>query len=78
MNMMEGNPQGTVILRTYDTAGHVKNSEYLADLMDESVQEIGPENVVQVATDNAPVCVAALRFLEHKYPHIVVTIDRQF
>lgn len=73
MNMMVVNPQGSMFLRTFDTTGHVKNAEYLADMMDQTVQEIGTENVVQVVTDNAPVCVAAMRILERKYPHIVVS-----
>lgn len=73
MNMIVVSPQGAMFLKTFNTTGHVKNSEYLAEIMDQTVQEIGVENVVQVVTDNAPVCVAALRILESRYPSIVVS-----
>lgn len=62
-----------MFLRAFDTTGHVKNSEYLAELLDQAIKEVGPELVVQVMTDNAPVCVAAGRILSARYPNIVMS-----
>lgn len=69
--MMVVSPQGAMFLRSFDTTGHSKKAEYLADLMEHAVKEVGPDLVVQVVTDNATSCVAAGRILVSKYPGII-------
>ncbi|CAD6265827.1 unnamed protein product [Miscanthus lutarioriparius] len=53
---------------------HVSHtSEVIFDLVDKAIEEIGPDNVVQVVTDNASNNIGAKRLLEEKRPHIFWT-----
>ncbi len=58
---------GEKFLGSVDTSGFEKNEEYLATILDEFIQKVGPENVVQITTDNAPVNHAACRIITEKY-----------
>ncbi|CAD6244450.1 unnamed protein product [Miscanthus lutarioriparius] len=53
---------------------HVSHTnEVIFDLVDKAIEEIGPDNVVQVVTDNASNNMGAKRLLEEKRPHIFWT-----
>ncbi|MQL73923.1 hypothetical protein Taro_006257 [Colocasia esculenta] len=43
----------TIFWKSVDASGKVKNAEYLFQLMDNMVEEIGERRIVQVVTDNA-------------------------
>lgn len=62
-----------MFLRTINTEGEVKNNEYIAEKIAAVIEEVGAKNVVQVITDNAPVCKAAGMIIEQKYNHIFWT-----
>ncbi|XP_074342711.1 uncharacterized protein LOC141680360 [Apium graveolens] len=51
----------------------VKDKFHLATLMREVIMKVGPQNVVQVITDNAPICKAAGMVIEASFPHIFWT-----
>lgn len=48
----------------------VKTKEYITHRLISAVENVGPENVVQVITDNDPVCRAAGALIQEKYSHI--------
>ncbi|KAL7170399.1 hypothetical protein ACSBR2_035298 [Camellia fascicularis] len=52
-NFLVNSPRGTVFLKNIDTSGILKNAEYLFELLDSMVEEIGEENIAQIITDSA-------------------------
>ncbi|BFG40558.1 hypothetical protein CerSpe_268320 [Prunus speciosa] len=64
---------GPMFLKAINCEGECKDKFFMANLLIESIQEIGPQNVVQVVTDNAPVCKAAGHIVEAKFKHIFWT-----
>ena len=71
VNIMWGSPDSCIFLSSHSAEGEVKDATWLAKVLGERIEELGPENVVLVVTDNASVCVAAGKQLEEKYPHIM-------
>ncbi|KAL6557390.1 hypothetical protein OROMI_017740 [Orobanche minor] len=64
---------GPMFLKAEYYEGQIKNKFFIADLIKGVVMEVGPQNVVQVITDNAPVCKATGMIVETQYPHIFWT-----
>ncbi|XP_057444720.1 uncharacterized protein LOC130736962 [Lotus japonicus] len=60
-------PKDTVFLKSVDASQYAKTAEMLFKLFKEVILYIGPENVVQVVTDNAANYVAAGRLLEAEF-----------
>lgn len=56
-----------------DASAHVKDAEFLCELLDGFIQEIGPQHVVQVITDNVVNYVVASRLFMSKYPTLFWT-----
>lgn len=50
-----------------------KNINFIANLIKEIIQEVGSENIVQIITDNAPVCISAGLLIENQFPSIFWT-----
>ena len=73
INFMAVTESGPMFLRAVNCEGEFKDKEFIANLMKETIKEIGPGNVVQVITDNAPVCKAARMLVEAQFPHIFWT-----
>ena len=46
-------PKGTIFLSYVDTSDISKTADKVFDMLDAVVKKVGPENVVQVVTDNA-------------------------
>ncbi|VFQ71136.1 unnamed protein product [Cuscuta campestris] len=59
INILVNNQFGTIFLRSVDASDKVKDADYLFQLLDGIVEEIGEEIVVQVVTDNASAYKAA-------------------
>ncbi|KAL7247108.1 hypothetical protein ACSBR2_002093 [Camellia fascicularis] len=59
-------PRGTVFLKSIDTSGMFNNAEYLFELLDSMVEEIGEENIAQIITDSASAYVKARSMLMKK------------
>ena len=62
-----------MFLRAVDCEGQVKDVDFIARLLIESIEFVGVDNVVQVITDNAKVCRAAGALVEARYDHIFWT-----
>jgi hypothetical protein len=52
------------------TIGYPKTAEYQASITEKYIEEVGPQNVVQICTDNASSMKAAADIIIDKYPHI--------
>ncbi|XP_050386307.1 uncharacterized protein LOC126802680 [Argentina anserina] len=59
INVISISESGPMMLRVINCHGEYKDSDLIANLIIESSKEVGYENVVQVITDNAPVCAKA-------------------
>ena len=65
--------RGTVFIKSVDASPYVKDAHLLCDLLDKFTQEIGPQYVVQVITDNAANYVVARRMLMERYASLYWT-----
>ncbi|KAG8380025.1 hypothetical protein BUALT_Bualt07G0150600 [Buddleja alternifolia] len=64
---------GTMFIRAINCEGEYKDKWFISRLIKKVIVEVGFTNVVQVITDNAPVCKAAGLLVEQAYPHIFWT-----
>lgn len=53
INFLVSSPSGTFFHKSFDASTCFKNTKSLPDLFDSVIQDLGPENVVQVIMDNA-------------------------
>ena len=53
VNFVVNNPYGNVFLKSVDVSAFVKDANFLFEMLDEVVGEVGEELVIQVITDNA-------------------------
>ena len=67
MALTEGGP---MFLKAVDCSGKTKDKYLTSSSMKEVIIGVGPKNVVQVITDNAPNCKAVGQLIEAQYPHI--------
>ncbi|XP_044975425.1 uncharacterized protein LOC123443193 [Hordeum vulgare subsp. vulgare] len=51
INFSVSSPLGTFFLKTIDASPHIKNHRGMYELFDEVIQEVGPDNVVQIISD---------------------------
>ena len=72
LNVIQSGTKGDVFLGTIDTSGNYKDHFYVASQIRPFLQIVGPENVVQVCTDNAPVMASACRDIMQEIPHLYV------
>jgi hypothetical protein len=73
LNFLVNCPKGTMFVKSIDAYAHVKNASLLCDLLDELIQEVGPQHVVQVITDNVANYGVAGRMLMQRYPTLFWT-----
>ncbi|XP_050387208.1 uncharacterized protein LOC126803442 [Argentina anserina] len=73
INVIAISESGPMMLRAINCQGEYKDSDLIANLIIESIKEVGYENVVQVITDNGPVCAKAGAMIASKYPTIFWT-----
>ena len=64
---------GPIFLKAINCEGETKDKHFIADLLINTIQEIGPQKVVQVITDNAAACKVAGHIVEAKFRHIFWT-----
>ena len=70
INIMAVSESGPMFLQAINCKGETKNKHFIADLLINTIQVIGPQKVVQVITDNAAACKAAGHIVEAKFRHI--------
>jgi hypothetical protein len=73
MNLVVHNAYGVCFLNSVDCSSVKKDGQYIFDLVDKCIEEIGEKNVVQVVTDNASPNWAAAALLKAKRPSIFWT-----
>ena len=71
-NAMLVSPAGELFLGAIDTTGHEKTTKYMASIMEDFIEQVGPQNIVQVCTDNASSMLKAGQIITDKYPHIYI------
>ncbi|KAK3188686.1 hypothetical protein Dsin_028247 [Dipteronia sinensis] len=64
---------GPMFLKAANCEDEVKDKHFIANLLTDSIREIGPQNVVHIITDNGANCKAARLLVEAKFPHIFWT-----
>ncbi|KAG5532188.1 hypothetical protein RHGRI_026721 [Rhododendron griersonianum] len=70
INFMAVTEGGPMFLKAVDCSGETKDKYFICELMREVIEEVGPDNVVQVITDNAKNCAGAGLLIEGLYPNI--------
>ena len=73
INIIATSPKGAMFLKAKDCSGEVKDAQFIVDVIIKSIEQVGPNRVVQVITDNAPVCKAVGLIIEGRYDHIFWT-----
>jgi hypothetical protein len=58
-------------LGVVDTIGYPKIAEYQASIMEKYIEEVGPQNVVQICTDNTSPMKAVADIITDKYPTFI-------
>ncbi|XP_057793012.1 uncharacterized protein LOC131009614 [Salvia miltiorrhiza] len=73
INFMAINEGGPMFIRSVNCQGEYKDNFFIATLIKDVITEVGVPNVVQVITDDAPVCKAAGMLVEQAYPSVFWT-----
>ncbi|TXG72452.1 hypothetical protein EZV62_001031 [Acer yangbiense] len=73
INIMVVCESGPMFLKAINCEGKYKDKHFISNMLIESIREIGPQNVVQVITNNTSACKAAGLLVEAKYRHIFWT-----
>ncbi|XP_038709954.1 uncharacterized protein LOC120004739 [Tripterygium wilfordii] len=73
INIMAVTKSSPMFLRAVNCEGEIKDRFFIANLLKEAIMEVGSRSVVQVVTDNAPVCKSAGLIIESQFPHIFWT-----
>ena len=73
INILVNSPIGSVFLGSVDASNESTDSTKMYKLFESTIERIGPENVVQIVTDNASENVTAGSMMMGAYPHIYWT-----
>ncbi|CAJ2633433.1 unnamed protein product [Trifolium pratense] len=65
--------QQILLSQAIDGTTEYKDKHFIAKLILETISDVGAQNVVQIITDNAPVCKGAGSIVEGMYPHIFLS-----
>ncbi|XP_050387268.1 uncharacterized protein LOC126803514 [Argentina anserina] len=70
MNLCVNCKKGTTFLSSKEASNDSHTGEYIFTYIENCIQEVGPQNVIQVVTDNASNNMAAAKNLQETRPHI--------
>ncbi|RWR83372.1 DUF659 domain-containing protein/Dimer_Tnp_hAT domain-containing protein [Cinnamomum micranthum f. kanehirae] len=73
INFMAVTESGLMFLKAVDCTGEIKDKYFIYGLLKEVIEEVGPQNVIQVITDNAKNCAGAGHLIEAQFENIVWT-----
>ncbi|XP_020265549.1 uncharacterized protein LOC109841094 [Asparagus officinalis] len=73
INFLVNSPHGTVFLSSIDASDEIKTGARMFEILNEEIKKIGPENVVQIVTDNHASLKLAGKYLMDEYPHMYWT-----
>eukprot|EP00253_Pinus_taeda_P019201 PITA_19201 len=74
INFLVNCPRGTMFMKFFDAFAYIKDARLLCDLLDVFSQEVRPQHVVQVITDNATNYVVAGKMLMERHPNLFWTL----
>ena len=63
--------EGPFFLRAIDCSRHRKDTDFQFHILRDAIEEVGPQNVVQVVTDATLICRAAGRLVERLPTYLV-------
>jgi len=64
---------GPMFLKSINAFDDIKDKDFITRHMRDVVMEVGPDNVVQIITNNAAICKAAGMLIELEFPSIYWT-----
>ncbi|TXG67650.1 hypothetical protein EZV62_008925 [Acer yangbiense] len=70
MNLCVNCKEGTTFLSSKESSNEAHTGEHIFDYVLKCIEQVGPQNVVQVVTDNAANNMAAAKMLREKMPTI--------
>ncbi|XP_043700840.1 uncharacterized protein LOC122651495 [Telopea speciosissima] len=70
INVIAYSPKGAVFLNSFECSDSSKTGQFLRDILEPIIEEIGAEKVVQLISDNASNYGVAISLIMEKYPHI--------
>ena len=70
INILAVNSRGAMFLYAENYSGVEKSRINIVELLLETIDKVGPSNVIQVVTDNATNCKLAGKEVEEVHPHI--------
>lgn len=73
MNIVAHCPAGMAFLHSQDASAEKHDGNYIYHFVDDAIKEIGPDNVVQIVTDNASNNMSAAKTLLMRRPNIYWT-----
>ena len=73
MNVLAVSTRGAMLLKAVDCEGEIKDGPFIANILIQAIEQVGPQNVVQVMTDNAKNCRVVSLLVEERYEHIFWT-----
>ncbi|KAM1658491.1 hypothetical protein ACFXTN_042641 [Malus domestica] len=73
MNLCVTCKEGTIFLSSKECSSEAHTREYIFEYVDKCIEEVGPQNVVQVVTNNASNNMAAANKMLDKRPHMFWT-----
>ena len=62
--------EGPFFLKAVYCLGHHKDADFQYHVLKDAIEEVGPQNVVQVVTDATHVCKVVEKLVEEAYRHI--------
>eukprot|EP01018_Ginkgo_biloba_P021027 Gb_40274 [translate_table: standard] len=66
-------PKRSMFLKAVDYNGELKDATFIANILIDAIENVGPSNVVQVVTNNPRVCKATGLLVEARYNNIFWT-----
>ncbi|PRQ22552.1 putative transcription factor/ chromatin remodeling BED-type(Zn) family [Rosa chinensis] len=73
MNLCVNCAEGTTFLSSKEASDEAHTGTYIFEYVDKCIEDVGPQNVVQVVTDNASNNMAAIDLMKLKRPNIFWT-----
>ncbi|XP_052207042.1 uncharacterized protein LOC127811330 [Diospyros lotus] len=73
MNLCVNSNAGTAFLSSRESSDEAHTSELIFEYVDKCIEQVGPQNVIQVVTDNAANNMRATKLLKVKRPNIFWT-----
>jgi len=73
INFMAITDSGPMFLKSINASDEINDKDFIARHMRDVIMEVGPNNVVQIITDNAAVCKFAGMLIELEFPSIYWT-----